>query len=92
LEEVEPFQSCTKEVASKLIYENIITRFGCPVTLISDQGVHFINETIQVLLEKFLIDHRKKIAYHPQENGVVESFNKTLQKVLTNICGIDKNE
>ena len=39
--EVEPVHSCTKEVATKFIYENIITRFGCPLTLISDQGTHF---------------------------------------------------
>ena len=87
-----PFETCTKEVAAKFIYENIITRFGCPLTLISDQGTHFVNDTIQVLLKKFIIDHRRKMTYHPQENGVVESFNKTLHKGLTKICGIDKND
>jgi hypothetical protein len=46
---------------------------------------------IQVLLNKFLIDHRRIMAYHPQANGVVEVFNKTLHKGLTKICGIEKN-
>jgi hypothetical protein len=91
-EEVEPVESCTKEVATKFIYENIITRFGCPLTLINDQGTHFVNETIKVLLEIFLIDHRKMTSYHPQENGAVESFNKTLHKGLTKICGINKDD
>ena len=49
--EAEPVPSCTKEVVEKFIYENIITRFGCPLTLISNQGSHFINQTIQVLLK-----------------------------------------
>jgi hypothetical protein len=88
--EVEPVESCTKEVETKFIYENIITRFGYPLTLINDQGTHFVNETIKVLLEKFLIDHRKMTAYHPQANGAVKSFNKTLHKGLTKICGINK--
>ena len=57
--------SCTKVVAAKFIYENIITRFGCPLTLISDQGSHFINQTIQILLIEFLIDHHKSSPYHP---------------------------
>ena len=35
-EEAEPIHSCTKEVVSKFIYENIITRFRCPLNLISD--------------------------------------------------------
>jgi hypothetical protein len=82
-EEVEPVENCTKETTAKFIYENIVTRFGCPLTIISDQGTHFINSTIKVLLKKFMIDHRKTTAYHPQANGVIESFNKTLHKGLT---------
>jgi hypothetical protein len=46
----------------------------------------------QVLLKKFIINHRRTIAYHPQENGVVESLNKMLHKGLTKICDIDKND
>ena len=42
-EKVEPIVSYTKEVASKFIYENIITIFGSPIPLISDIGTHFIN-------------------------------------------------
>ena len=45
----EPIETCSSEVATKFIYENIITRFGCPLTLISDQGSHFINRTIAAL-------------------------------------------
>ena len=63
--EAEPVPSCTKEVAAKFIYENIITRFGCPLTLISDQGTHFINQTIEILLKEFLIDHHRTSTYHP---------------------------
>ena len=39
-----------------------------------------------------MIDHHKILAYHPQSNGAIESFNKTLTKGLTKICNIDKNE
>ena len=39
-----------------------------------------------------MIDHHKSLAYHPQSNGSIESFNKTLTKGLTKICNIDKND
>ena len=69
----------------------MITRFGCPVTLISDQGTHFINRIIKTLMDQFQIDHRRSTTYHPQLNGAIESFNKTLTKGLTKICNADKD-
>ena len=47
--EAEPVETCSSEVAAKFIYENIITRFGCPLAKISNQGSHFINRTITSL-------------------------------------------
>jgi hypothetical protein len=61
--EEEPVESCKKETAVKFIYENIVTIFGCPLTIINDQGTHFINGAIQILLNKFMIDNRKTLAY-----------------------------
>ena len=84
--EAEPVDTCSSEIAAKFIYENIITRFGCPLTIISDQGTHFINRTIKTLIDQFQIDHRQSTAYHPQSNGAIEAFNKT----LTKICDTDK--
>ena len=48
-EEAKPVDTCSSEIAAKFIYENIITGFGCPITLINDQGSHFINKTIKTL-------------------------------------------
>ena len=31
---------------AKFIYEQIITRFGCPLETVIDQGTHFINQVI----------------------------------------------
>ena len=53
-----PVETYSSEVSAKFIYENIITRFGCPLTLISDQGSHFVNITIPALMEQFKIDHK----------------------------------
>ena len=55
--DVELVDTCSSEIAAKFIYENIITRFGCPLTLISNQGTHFINKTIKTLTDQFQIDH-----------------------------------
>ena len=87
----EPVDTCSTEITAKFIYKNIITRFGWPITLISDQGSHFINKTIKALTDQFKIDHRRSTTYHPQLNGAIEAFYKTLTKGLTKIYNIDKD-
>ena len=90
--EAEPVNTCSSEIAAKFIYENIITRSGCPQTLISNQVTHFINRTIKTLTDQLQIDHCQSTTYHPQSNGAIEAFNKTLTKGITKICNADKDD
>ena len=64
------------------IFENIITRFGCPRVLVSDRGGHFINDLISELTKFFMIKHQKSTPYHPQTNGQTERTNQTLCHIL----------
>jgi len=36
-------QDCNMHIGAQFLFENIITRFGCPMSLTSDQGKYFIN-------------------------------------------------
>jgi len=40
-------------VTIKFMYECILTRFRCPLTIVIDQGVHFINDAIKYLTNHF---------------------------------------
>ena len=42
---------------AKFLYENVFTRYGLPIEIVSDQGVHFINEVIEFLLAEFMVLH-----------------------------------
>ena len=68
---------------TKFLYENIITRFSCPMEIVYDLGTHFINEVINELLQTFPIVHRKSTPYYPRGNAQVESTNKVLSAILT---------
>jgi hypothetical protein len=48
--EAKAFRINTIMVTTKFIYEFILIKFGCPFTLVNDQGVHFINATIEILI------------------------------------------
>ena len=75
-------KDCSVETTTHLLFEQVITRFGFPRIIMSDQGTHFINNTIRAMTEEFEVYHQKSTPYHPQENGTMEAFNKILENAL----------
>jgi hypothetical protein len=74
------------------LYENIISRFGCPKILISDRGSHFLNLVIREMTQLFQINHRKTTPYHPQTNGQTKRVNQTLIRILRKIITESKRD
>jgi hypothetical protein len=55
----------TTIITTIFLYECILTRFGRPSTIVTDQGVHFINDVIKHLIDNFLLKHVSSITYYP---------------------------
>src|SRR3954452_23354528 len=53
--------------------------------ILSDRGTHFRNKLVEELCEKFEIKHKLSAPYHPQTNGLVERFNRTLCEALAKV-------
>lgn len=84
--EAQSVKDCIGVTTVKFLFEYVLTRFGYPKVLMSDQGTHFLNETISALTEEFHVYHQKSTQYHPQANGTVEDFNNILENALMKIC------
>jgi hypothetical protein len=80
--EAKPVKEATAKETVQFIYEDIICRHGCPGEILTDRGTHFNNQLLHELLQKFQIPHRMSSPYHPQTNGLVERFNRTLIESL----------
>jgi hypothetical protein len=55
--EAREFNDCSVATTAWFIFNDIITKFGCPKILMSDQGTHFINKTIESLTQEFEVHH-----------------------------------
>ena len=77
--------------AKKFIWRNIVTLFGVPCTLISDNGFQFDSKAFRRYCCELGITNRYSTPAYPQGNGQAEAVNKVivsrLKKRLDNAKG-----
>jgi hypothetical protein len=76
--EVRTLKINTIVVTFKILYECILIEFGCPLIIVTDKKVHFINDAIKYLTNHFLLEHVSSTTYYPQGNRQAEFTNKVV--------------
>jgi len=64
------------------LMDGIVSRFGVPERLLSDQGPNFVSALAKAFYETIGVKKLTSAAYHPQTQGLVERFNATLLGML----------
>lgn len=80
--EVTPLYDISADSVAKAFYHSWITRFGCPQVVTTDQGRQFISNLFKELSKLCGTELRHTTAYHPEANGMVERFHRTLKAAL----------
>lgn len=73
------------EFAVLNFYEDIITRFGVPESIISDNALAFVGSKVTEWAFKNDIFLNTSSNYYPQGNGLAESTNKNLIRIIKRI-------
>ena len=76
--ETEPLANIRDVDVKRSIWKNIVTRFGVPYALISDNGLHFDSKTFRKYYSDLGIKNRYSTPAYPQENGQAEAVNKVI--------------
>ncbi|KAK7898417.1 hypothetical protein WMY93_019270 [Mugilogobius chulae] len=69
-----------RQIANCLI--QMFSRVGIPREIITDQGTNFTSTLLREVYKLLGITGIKTTPYHPQTDGLVERFNKTLKSML----------
>lgn len=77
-----PLSSITAETIARTFYSGWVARFGVPVRLTTDQGRQFESQLFQQLAGLFGIQKIRTAAYHPQSNGIIERWHRSLKSAL----------
>ena len=75
------------ETVVNLLIDEVFPRFGAPLQLLTDNGPENINKIMKKTLEDLNIHHVTTSFYHPQSNGKVERFHRTMHDVLAKKIG-----
>ncbi|XP_061350245.1 uncharacterized protein LOC133295424 [Gastrolobium bilobum] len=80
--EAEALATISANKVCRFFYRQIISRFGVPHTIITDNGTQFVDRKFNQVLQDLHVKHRYKSVEHPQTNGLAEAVNRVLKRGL----------
>ena len=82
-----PLPDKTAQSVADAFFSQIVSRFGITMVIHSDQGREFENRIMQELCILCGSHKTRTTPYHPQSDGLVERFNRTLLMMLAMFAG-----
>ena len=79
-------------MAVKFLHKQIITRFGAPIAIISDEGTQFCNKMFDAFMEKYGVRQNVTLAYHPQSNGQAKVSNQEIKIILEKTANLNRKD
>ncbi|XP_064966400.1 uncharacterized protein LOC135675135 [Musa acuminata AAA Group] len=76
--EAEPLATITEHQVEKFVWKNLVTRFGLPKAIITDNGPQFAGRRFREFCADHGIQPRFSSVAHPQTNGLAEVTNRSI--------------
>ena len=90
--EAVPIANQTAKTVAEAFVNEVVARHGVPCKILTDQGRNFEAEIMRQIFLLLGVEKLRTSAYHPQTDGQVERFNRTIKGILTAYVNKDHNE
>ena len=78
-----PVPDKSAQTAAKIILNEIIPRYSCPLYILSDNGTEYRNEIISTINKHLKIHHILTSPYRPQSNSKIERFHRVMHDLIS---------
>ena len=89
--EVKPIPMKESRHVLRYLEQEYLPRFGAPEVIITDQGQEFNAIPLKEYMEAVGIEHRRASPYHPETNGRIERFHRTLKDMIRKLVNHQSN-
>ncbi|KAK4283985.1 hypothetical protein QN277_000879 [Acacia crassicarpa] len=80
--EAEPLTTITSARIRRFFRHNIVSRFGIPAKVVTDNGTQFMDKRFQDMMSDLDVRQHFASVEHPQSNGQAEAANKIVLDCL----------
>ena len=87
-----PIPDQEAKTVARVLFNEFICRFGTPEYIHTDQGRNFESSLFKELCTLLNVKKTRTTAYHPQSDGFIERFNRTLQTMLSMYVNDQQND
>ena len=82
----------TAMTVAQALITHVLSRFGMPMQILTNQGSEFEGELFQELCKWFDIEKLRTTPYKASTNGMVERYHRTLNSILVKIVWDDPRD
>jgi len=84
--EIHPTKTCDADETAQVLYDQVFSRYGCPLSILTDRGSCFRSSLVTALCKLFKVKQIFTSSYHPQTNSRAENMNSIILKSLRIYC------
>ena len=87
-----PMQEQTTKTLATTFINGWVCKHGIPLVVGTDRGSPYLSQLAQAIYKELGIKRTKTTANHPQANGLVERFNRTLKYAMKVWCNENQDD
>ena len=87
-----PLRNKEAETVARVLVEQVFTRFGTPIALLSDRGNEVDSNVMRNVCQLLGIDKMRTTSYRPSTNAAAERFHRTLNSMLGKVVAENQKD